>query len=122
MSDFCIAKKEKGNDEQCFLFFFRFPDMQIQGAGSSRTVIPRPKPGPQQGAQDCSLLRSCVICHEPAAMSDPQLQTAGARDTGGGGVRGRLVELDHVALPSLPQVWKGPFFKASQDESHQGEC
>lgn len=85
MSDFCIAKKEKGNDEQCFLFFFRFPDMQIQGAGSSRTVIPRPKPGPQQGAQDCSLLRSCVICHEPAAMSDPQLQSAGARDTGGGG-------------------------------------
>lgn len=83
MSDFCIAKKEKGNDEQCFLFF-RFPEMQIQGAGSSRTVIPRPEPGPQQGAQDCSLLRSCVICHEPA-MSDPQLQAAGARDTGGGG-------------------------------------
>lgn len=29
-------------------------------------------------------------------MSDPQLQTAGARDAGG-----RSVKLDHVALPSL---------------------
>lgn len=51
-------------------------------------------------------------------MRDPQLQTAGARDTGSGGCGGSSVELDRVTLPSLPQ--KVPFFKASQDESHQG--
>lgn len=57
MSDFALQKRKKAMTSSV-LFFFRFPDMQVQGAGSSWTVIPRPKRGPQQGAQDWSLLSS----------------------------------------------------------------
>lgn len=58
MSDFCIAKKEKKAIMSSV--FFQFPDMQIQGAGSSWKVISRPGCRPQQGAQDWSLLCSGV--------------------------------------------------------------
>lgn len=75
-------------------------------------------------ARSTGLLTVAFMCHiswtsnEWSSTPDCRCQ----RHWRGWGSGGHLVKLNHVALPSLPQVSKGPFFKASQDESHQGEC